>query len=419
MPTKSTAPRLKRSQWIRPTREGFAWLALAAVLIIQGYLRGVNLVALIACLLFALFLVNLVWVLVVVRLRRQAVRRRIDGPVFAGEPFDVTFEVNNPLQRSQPGLRLIDQGSHHRFDWFMPMLRPGVQLRRTFTAILPRRGRYYWPALMLRTGYPFGLVQRVLRFDTGDSTIVLPHLGQLHRARLQRWLLEHAQPSASMRRPIRRHSAAQTEFYGLREFRTGDSPRWIHWRTTARVGELMVREFVEPPLDNLTVILEPWTPEPTEDLLARALRPLEGPRDPRPPLALLEKAISLAATICWEWSLMPGSTLGLGLADRKSSALVTESGMRRALGPLERLALVEGVTKPRLAELIAELRKQPLPAGPVVVITTHATELDHALAAGLGRPVVALNVADTLVDEFFEWNVRPAQRPVPAVAAKE
>jgi uncharacterized protein (DUF58 family) len=394
-----------------PTREGLGWLALATVLLVQGYLRGVNLVALIACLLIALWFLNLFWVVGMFRLGRQRLQRRVEGPVFAGEPFEVMLEAGNPLRRSQPGLRLIDEGSHHRFDWFLPMLRPGTQVRRTFQATLPRRGRYYWPALVLRTGYPFGLITRTLRLNLGDSTVVLPHLGSLQRSRLQRWLLEHAQPSASMRRPIRRHSAAQTEFYGLREFRTGDSPRWIHWRTTARVGELMVREFVEPPLDNLTVVLEPWMPEPTEDLLERAQRPLEGAHDPRPPLALLEKAISLAATICWEWSLMPGSTLGVGIADRKCSALVTESGIRRGLRPLERLALVEGTTKPNAAEMLAELRKEHLPAGPVLVVSTHATDLHHELAAGLGRPVAALNVADDFVDDFFEWKVRAPIRP--------
>src|SRR5262245_47118153 len=169
--------RTRSRQWLRPTREGMLWLGLASVLIIQGYLRGVNLVALMACLLFALWILNLVWVIVMFRLGRVSLRRRVDGPVFAGEPFDVTFEVGNPLHRSQPGLRLMDQGSHHRFDWFIPMLRPGMQVRQTFTATLPRRGRYYWPPQLLRTGYPFGLVSRTLRRDTGESTVVLPHLG--------------------------------------------------------------------------------------------------------------------------------------------------------------------------------------------------------------------------------------------------
>ena len=49
----------------------------------------------------------------------------------------------------------------------------------------------------------------------------------------------------------RRHPAAQTDFHGLRTFQPADSPRWIHWRTSARRGELMVKEFEETPTDNL------------------------------------------------------------------------------------------------------------------------------------------------------------------------
>ena len=67
--------------------------------------------------------------------------------------------------------------------------------------------------------------------------------------------------------------------HGLRQFRAGDSPRWIHWRTTARRGELMIREFEDMPNDHLVLIVDP------------------GERDH----PVLERLLSLAATICWDW----------------------------------------------------------------------------------------------------------------------
>src|SRR5262249_49364986 len=66
-----------------------------------------------------------------------------------------------------------------------------------------------------------------------------------------------APPSPRRRRRPRRHPTAQAEFHGLRAFRSGDSPRWIHWRTSARCGELMVREFEDVPPDHLVLVVEP------------------------------------------------------------------------------------------------------------------------------------------------------------------
>jgi uncharacterized protein (DUF58 family) len=404
-----------KRQVLLPTREGLMWIALGGVLLVLGYLRGLNLVALIACLLIALWIINVVWTTLWYRLRKLRLSRRVQGPVFAGERFPVTLELGNPTHRHQPGLRLIDRGTHHGYEWFVSTLRAREHGHATYEATLPRRGRYWWPELTVRTGYPFGLIQRLLRVDMGDATVVLPPLGQLHRGRLQRLLLERPDASQSSRRPVRRHAAAQTEFYGLREFRTGDSPRWIHWRTTARVGELMVREFVEPPLDNITVILEPWLPEPVEDLLRKSRVRRYGQADVKAQnaaraLEMLECAVSLAATILWEWAAMPGARLALGVADRRSSAQTIETGLGRVLPLLETLALVEGTPKPRPAELAGLLQKESLPPGPIVLVTTHATGLEAALAQGLGRPVTTLNVSHEGVNSFFAAVAAPSRR---------
>ena len=40
----------------------------------------------------------------------------------------------------------------------------------------------------------------------------------------------------------------------------GDSPRWIHWRTSARAGELMVKEFEQQNEQDLAILIDPWLP---------------------------------------------------------------------------------------------------------------------------------------------------------------
>jgi uncharacterized protein (DUF58 family) len=48
-----------------------------------------------------------------------------------------------------------------------------------------------------------------------------------------------------------------TDLYGVREYRSGDSLRRIHWKTSARRGELVVREFEPPGLKVLALLLDP------------------------------------------------------------------------------------------------------------------------------------------------------------------
>ena len=48
---------------------------------------------------------------------------------------------------------------------------------------------------------------------------------------------------------MRPHRGGMDEFYGLKEFRTGENPRWIYWRRSARTGALVAKEMtqVSPP----------------------------------------------------------------------------------------------------------------------------------------------------------------------------
>ncbi len=433
MPSADSAPVRPRSS-VRLTIEGVFWLLAALVLMSQGWLRSVNLVALIASILFSLWALNILRVITRFRLKRVQVRRKIEEPVFARKPFTVTLELVNPAEggRNQPGLKLVDRGSHHQHGGFVPLLRRGQQQQVQYTVTLPRRGRYPWPSLVLSTGYPFGLARRLQTYALQQETIVLPTLGRLDRAKLKRMLLSQPQPSMTNRRPVRRHPVAQTEFFGLREFRSGDSPKWIHWRTTARMGELMVREFEEPPLDNLIVIVDPWLPRPPDELRERwkqvvfenrsIMRQLlaSGPLPPvekrrakeaalakkeepfRKPLELLERAVSFAATVCWEWCKLPGARLGLVIGGGHPSIQVGETGMSRVWPFLESLAVVPGGPQDEPGKLSDLLDRAPLPAGPALLISTQASRMGQMLMDRLRRPVLALDVAQPAVAEVFE-----------------
>jgi uncharacterized protein (DUF58 family) len=103
--------------------------------------------------------------------------------------------------------------------------------------------------------------------------------------RLRKWLIRTGAGDSNARRPVNRGLPSAADVRGVRPYRAGDSPRDVHWRTTARRGSLMVREYDSTsPLD-LTLVFEPYLPD-----------------DPTPTQkARLERAIELAATVFWAW----------------------------------------------------------------------------------------------------------------------
>jgi uncharacterized protein (DUF58 family) len=228
--------------------------------------------------------------------------------------------------------------------------------------------------------------------------IVLPAVGRLDRALLRRHLRSVLSPRRSeevrLRRPGWMHPLAHDEVHGLRPFRPGDCPRAIHWRTSARCGELMVREMEAIPGDDLAVVVDPT-----------------GPGGPA-----FEAALSLAATLCWEWCRRRGDRLALVLPSLEGNGGEPVEGMT---GPelgreaLERLALLQPAPEARgeggaalppptpwaragpLAEQAerALTRKGSAELGKVatvVVVGAKEGPLAAALGRRLRRPVAAL-----------------------------
>src|SRR5262249_6882667 len=266
-------------------------------------------------------------------LRRLQCKRRIDGPVFAETPFAVHLTVRNPKRRAVYGVRLEERRSADGTNWFLTHVPARTEVLRERELTLPSRGRHRWNPLWASSGYPFGLMRRECQVVGNEEVIVLPRLGRLHRGGLRRLLNQTTPSVGTVRKQLRRHPMARNEFHGLRAFRSGDSPHLIHWRTSARCGELMVREFEDAPTDALVVILDPWMPPESERVREseRESAAVEAlPLSHSATLSRLEEAVSLAATICWEWCRQSGDRFVLAIA--ADSPVVIDGETNRAHG---------------------------------------------------------------------------------------
>jgi uncharacterized protein (DUF58 family) len=393
-------------------REGILWLLGASALLLVGLLKSINLITLLGCLMLALASLN--FFLAGRGLRRLRVRRRIAGPVFAQTPAAVTLEVTGPARRGLPGVRLEDCGGEHGLAWFVPQLAAGQTLRFCEPVTLPARGRYAWGPFVAASGYPFGLVQRRVTLVAGEDLVVLPRLGRLHRGRLRRFLGPAGLSAERAPRQLHRHLSARAEFHGLRAFRSGDSPHWIHWRTSARCGELMVREFADVPAHDLIVVLDLSGDSrcSMDDVPSREKQPAAN-ENRKSRLENVEAAVSLAATVCWEWCRQRGDRCVLAVVGAEPLVVDGVTGPDHALRLLECLASVQPGPGPAAVDALAQrLARLALPGAPILVVSASPGGLAGALGRQVGRPVAPVDVTALDAIDFYEGPPAPNREDI-------
>jgi uncharacterized protein (DUF58 family) len=379
---------VKRGTYHLP-KAGRYFLLVALGVLALGVHRRINLLMLLGDVLLVMTFLNL---LAAGRsVRGLQARRRLGDWLFERTPCPVEVQVSNPDRHARLGLRIEEMGSDQTATWFIDWLpaRGSVSWRRQ--VILPRRGRYTWGALWASSGYPFGLVERRRLLTLEESVLVLPRLGWLHRGRFLRYLRDlSVQPQrVHLRLKPQPHPAAQAEFHGLRSYRSGDSPRLIHWRTSARRGELMVREFEDEPSDNLLVVIDPTLPAES-DYCGVPLR------------EQFEEVVSLAGSLCWEWCRRRGDRLVSATATAKPTVLDGLTGPDHARRILESLAVLECGMGPVDPAVVASLQERRLPSALVVVVGLGRSSLADPLRRALGRRVYCLDGTRTDRFDFYE-----------------
>ncbi|GIF21181.1 membrane protein [Paractinoplanes tereljensis] len=137
--------------------------------------------------------------------------------------------------------------------------RPRVVLERlgshqassvAYTVRADVRGRYPIGPLVIRLTDPFGLCELTRSFPSVDRLTVIPQVIPLPTVRLAG---EYAGTGDSRARSVAVHGEDDA---ATREYRRGDDLRRVHWRSTARTGELMVRREEQPWESRATVVLD-------------------------------------------------------------------------------------------------------------------------------------------------------------------
>ncbi len=242
-----------------------------------------------------------------------------------------------------------------------------------YTLICSRRGRYSVGPTTLQTGDPLGIARQTLRLAPRDDLLVYPRVVPLLRLGLPTRSPLATLPATA---PLFEDSS---RVIGTREYQRGDPLRRVHWTATARVGQLVVKQYQSAIARETQICLD----------LREAGYAARGRYD------AIELAIVVAASLANHLIVHDGLPTGLTtLAPERATILSPRKERAHLIGILEMLAEVQmggGETPP----LTALLRREQLGlswGGTAVVITGRG---DHALTEallGLRRGGLALAV---------------------------
>ena len=241
------------------------------------------------------------------------------------------------------------------------------------TTPLLRRGLYEWGPLTVTAVDPFGIFRRTRTFGEAQQILVYPPVVDL----------PHFQaPPANLPgegRFRRRTHYITPNAAGVREYAPGDAFNRIHWRSTARTGELMVKTFELDPASDIWVILD----------LERRVHVGSGDDSTE------EYAVRIAASVARHY-IIANRPAGLLQFGRDLRILEPERGQNQLTRILETLATASAVGDAPLGALLLEEQRR-FGRHTTLVIVTAATD-DHWLTAIQSLTQRGVRAAVVLID---------------------
>ena len=258
---KSAKRRARRRGWL--TREGKAFVLVTVGVGIAAVNTGNNLLYLMLALMLSILLLSMV--LSEVALARIRVRRKLPDRAFAGTTCVVEITLANSKKRVPSySLEVEDRVRNEPTERRCYFLKVGPASEQVagYRRTPSRRGVLELTEFRLGTRYPFGLVEKTRLVDAPDELIVYPRIVPVEPVAL-RALVEGADRASGRPGP-------GTEVSGLRGYRAGDEARAIHWRRTATLGRLVVRERERDAAGRLTLLVDNARPADADDEWERA-----------------------------------------------------------------------------------------------------------------------------------------------------
>jgi uncharacterized protein (DUF58 family) len=327
----------------RVTREGWIYIGGVLVVALAALNTGNNLLFLILSSLTAVILMS--GILSSITLSGVAMRLELPEHIFAGQPVRALVELENEKltlpsfslrveaakKKNSPPAALLETAV------YFPYLPKRERVRQSVPITFARRGAYRQDAFRIVTRFPFGFLQKAHRLELQTEAVVYPSVEPAREFVEILPGLQGALESLS--------KGGGHDLYALRDYVPTDSARHVHWKASARLGSLMVREFTREDDCRVLLVLDPHT---------SSLNPAEGGATATG-TERFERAVSLCAGIAWHFF------------ERNAHLQFRSAGMETSLAPAEEnifavlrhLALAQPLPADPLHTLLSDLAASP------------------------------------------------------------
>lgn len=291
------------------------------------------------------FLLGIAYLLSVIGLRSLYFERRTRAlRAEVGSYFDERIIVENRSWIPKLWLEIEDRGQHPEHTAsFVVSLGPYGRFVRPVHTLCQQRGVFQLGPVYAESGDPFGLFRQRRQIDGASTLVVYPVAqplasfgrveGELTGGALQGERVPHTTTNVS----------------GVREYRPGDTFNRIHWKSTARQRQLMVKEFELDPFSDVWIVLD----------LDAAMMAGTGVE------SVEEYAVTACASLA-KYFLDENRAVGFA---SQGLHLEPDRGTRQLLKILEVLAFVRPVRGTPLAELLVSEQRRFSRTDTIVVVT--------------------------------------------------
>lgn len=349
------------------TRRGWALGAAAVVAVALAGLFGIEELYALAAAAVILLIVSAAWVHGRTW-RTDAHRQLFPARIAAGGSARVVLAVGNRSPQRSPVLGARDpfDGGRRWASFALAPLGPGQTRRAAYRVPGSRRGVFTLGPLQLTLTDPFGLV--ALTHETAKPSIltVYPRVDRIVAPKVVAGYERRAADGAA------RPTLEGDEFYAVREYRVGDDLRRVHWSSTARLDQLMIRQEEALHRGRLTVAVDlrqdTWTAEALETALSAVA-------------SVTSAGVGAGLQVRLLQTGRPGRPFGATAAH----ATIMLDDLARARPHPRPIAGGRGGTEPSLATVLGLAAGQWAGGGLVVVASDRVSDPDLASLALVGR----------------------------------
>ena len=216
------------------TREGTFFVILVIGIGFGAINTGINLLYLILAMCLSFIIVS--GILSEITLRHVSVTRTFPKEIFAEQSFPVKVEIKNNKKWFPSYSVWIEEDIDSKLNipkLYFYNVKAGEFEKKNILWALPQRGLFKTNGIKVSTRYPFGFFIKTALLKKAEERVVFPAIKSLDVVSEQ--LAGIGESSSGIK-------GEGSDIFGFRGFSHGDSSRMIHWKTSAKVDNLMIKE---------------------------------------------------------------------------------------------------------------------------------------------------------------------------------